>query len=81
MNGYRLTVEGHAVIATTFPCTGVRPSPDVAGAWLTIEDEAKILDFDTLMDTGDDFVPARHQLSSVNVEWGLKTHLGTFPLK
>lgn len=68
MNGYRLTVEGHASIATTFTVTRVGAGPDVAWAGLPIMNVAEVFDFDTLIDAGHDLPTTVGQLCRVYVE-------------
>ncbi|MNW17875.1 hypothetical protein D3C71_2172140 [compost metagenome] len=55
MHSHGLTVEGHTAIASTTTIPRIGAGPDVARARFVIEHEAKVSDFDTLVDTGDDF--------------------------
>ena len=57
VNCHCLAVEGHAAIATTLASARVWPCPDVVGAWLIVQNEAKIGDLDS-------FIDAYHDLSS-----------------
>ena len=57
VNCHCLAVEGHAPVATTFASARVWPSPDVAGTWLIVQNEAEIRDLDS-------FIDAYHDLSS-----------------
>lgn len=68
MNSYRLTVEGHAAIATTFTVTRVGAGPDVTWARLIVEHVAEVFDFDSLVDAGHDLPTTVGQLCRVYVE-------------
>jgi len=63
MHSYGLAVERHAAIATTLASTGIRPSPDVAGTWLIVQNEAKIGDLDSFIDAQHDFPSSGGQLT------------------
>ncbi|WGN90660.1 hypothetical protein [Pseudomonas phage PaVOB] len=58
VDGNCLAVQAHSPVTTAPARTRIRALPEVAGTWLTVEDEARVFDFAAGFDTFPDFFSA-----------------------